>query len=330
MSAAAEAAPVLPSAPARPSATPRLRIEGLTHKYGQRQVLSGLSFEVGRGEIFGLLGSNGAGKTTAFHVLTGLLAPSAGRFELDGVPLPFGDRRMRSSIGVVFQGQSLDQKLSGQENLLLAAALHGLRGVNARQRVDQLLRLVELTDRATEAVSKYSGGMRRRLEVARALVHQPPLLVLDEPTSGLDETSFQRMWKHFHEGAQSGLSIVLTTHRPEEAEQCDRLGILSGGRLVTVDTPERIREAVSGDVISVEVVDPASLARDVALRFSCRTDVLHRQLLIECDRGHALIPRLVEAFPNGRLKAISLRRPSLADAFLRITGTALGPQQAAP
>jgi ABC-2 type transport system ATP-binding protein len=321
------------AAPARshaPVAPALLSVESVAHRFGERVVLRDLSFSVARGEVFGLLGRNGAGKTTAFQVLLGLVSPQAGRFVLDGRPVRPGDRAVRARVGVVFQGTCLDQKLTARENLRLSAALHGLRGPDAEARVASLLERANLATRADEPVQKFSGGMRRRLEIARALVHGPALLVLDEPTSGLDEASFQRTWADLRARVAEGLSIVLTTHRPEEAARCDRLAVLEGGEIVAVDTPEGLCARVSGDVVTLHARDPEALAREVATKFSCAAEVRDGAVHLEAARGHELVPRLVEAFPTGRFDAVALRRPTLADAFLALTGHALASTREEP
>lgn len=303
---------------------PVLRVTELVHRYGDRTVLDGLGFDVPRGQVFGLLGPNGAGKTTAFHVLTGLLAPVSGKVVLAGREVRPGDRALRRRMGVVFQGASLDPKLTATENLRLAAELHGIRGAEAQRRIDRVLAFADLEKRASEPVERFSGGMRRRIEIARALLHSPDLLVLDEPTSGLDQVSFDRTWARLHELCETeGLTVLVTTHRPEEAERCHRLGVLHGGRLVAVATPERLREQVSGDVVLLTGDAPEELAKEVSMRFGGHVTVSDGVVSVERERGHELIPRLVEAFPEGRIRTVSLRRPTLGDAFLKLTGAAL-------
>lgn len=301
-----------------------LQVSDLVHRYGDREVLKGLSFEVTKGQVFGLLGPNGAGKTTAFHVLTGLLAPVSGSVLLSGQPVKPGDRALRRKMGVVFQGSSLDPKLTATENLTLAAQLQGIRGAEAKERVERVLEFADLKERAEEAVERYSGGMRRRIEIARALLHSPELLILDEPTSGLDQLSFDRTWARLHELCeQEGLTVLVTTHRPEEAERCHRLGVLHQGKLAAVATPERLKAQVSGDVVLLTADEPEELARDISVRFGGQVTVSEGTISIERENGHELIPRLVEALPEGRIRTVSLRRPTLGDAFLKLTGQAL-------
>ena len=311
--------------PAPPAAgAPRLAASGIAFAYRERAVLRGVSFDVAAGEILGFLGPNGAGKSTLFSILAGLLAPSAGRLFLDGRPLPFGSRDLRARLGVVFQEPSLDGKLGARENLLLAAALFGMRGREARVRVDGLLEAAGLADRAGDRVEKLSGGMRRRLELARALVHRPAILLLDEPTTGLDAAAFRRAWEALLElRREDGLTLVLTTHRPDEAERCDRLAVIHQGRVVACEPPASLRARVKGDVIAVEAEDPGPLAAEISARFGLAARPGPGGLLMERERGHELVPRLVEAFPAGRFRSVSVRPPTLADAFLRLTGGTL-------
>src|SRR5688500_12908670 len=186
----------------------------------------GLPFEVRRGEGFGLLGPNGVGKSTAFQVLVGMALPVAGEVRLDGRVVPAGGRELRERMGVVFQSTSTDPRMTARENLAMSAALYGLAGAAARARVEEMLRFAELAERGADLVKTFSGGMRRRLELARAVLDGPGVLVMDEPTSGLDEASFQKFWEHVAElRARRGLTVLITTHRPEEAERCDRVAV---------------------------------------------------------------------------------------------------------
>ncbi|MFP2912054.1 ABC transporter ATP-binding protein, partial [Pyxidicoccus sp. 3LFB2] len=217
---------------------PLLQIEGLTRRFKGRTAVDGLSLSVRPGEILGLLGPNGAGKSTTFQVLAGLLAPDAGEVRFAGRVLALSDPSLRRQMGIIFQRSSLDDLLTARENLMLGARLYGLGGERARERVDAMLALIDLVDRGDERVSTWSGGMRRRLELARALVHQPRVVLMDEPTQGLDEAAFRAFWAHLKRLRDSeGVTVLLTTHRADEAEVCDRLAVLDAGRLVACDTP---------------------------------------------------------------------------------------------
>lgn len=311
-------------APPPPGPAARLALEGVAFRYGDREVLRGVSLEIRPGEIFGLLGPNGAGKSTLFSILAGLLDPGAGRFFLDGREIPAGARALRASSGIVFQAPGLDGKLTAAENLALAAALHRVPRAVARERIRLLLASAGLADRAREPVDRLSGGMRRRLELARALVHRPALLVMDEPTTGLDAGAFRAFWDEIEALRRTeGLTVVLTTHRPDEAERCDRLAVLAGGRIVACETPEALRARVPGDVVVVEADRPEAIAAEIAARLGAPARVRDGVVQVEREAAHTLVPRIVEAFPAGRLRAVSLRRPTLADAYLALTGASL-------
>lgn len=302
-----------------------LTIQNLEYAYGERRVLQGLNLSVGQGEIVGLLGPNGSGKSTAFAVLAGVL-PLQGQpqIEFDGNAVKPGAQALRRGVGVVFQSPSLDQRLTGRQNLDLAAMLQGISKKDRGPRIEEALKLAALKDRADEACDQLSGGMRRRLDIARALLHQPTLLLMDEPTSGLDEPSFRALWDELERmRTERNVSVLLTTHRPEEAERCDRICILDGGKIVITDTPDSLREKVSSDVLVLETAEPERLANELQSKLNLTTIRVGNELFLECERGHELIPRLVEAFPDGQLRSVGLRRPTLADVFLKITGHSL-------
>ncbi|HET9597634.1 MAG TPA: ABC transporter ATP-binding protein [Anaeromyxobacteraceae bacterium] len=303
---------------------PRLALRDLTFRYGDREVLRGVSLEVAPGEILGLLGPNGAGKSTLFAILAGLLPPGGGEVLLDGAAIAPGARALRARTGVVFQAPSLDAKLTALENLALGARLFGLSRAAARARAERLLAAAGLADRARDAAGKLSGGMRRRLELARALVHGPALLLMDEPTTGLDAGAFRETWDLVAAlRREEGLTVLLTTHRPDEAERCDRLAVMAGGRVVAEGTPEALRSRVAGDVVTLDADAPDELARDLAARLGLAARAGAHGVHVEHPRGHELVPRIVEAFPPGRFRSVSVRRPTMADAFLAVTGREL-------
>jgi ABC-2 type transport system ATP-binding protein len=317
------------SAAIAPGASARLALDGVALRRAGREVLRGVALAVRPAEIFGLLGPNGAGKSTLFAILAGLLRPDAGRFSLDGAPIAAGARALRARAGIVFQEAGLDGKLSAEENLRLAAGLHLVPRGEARARIARLLGEAGLADRAREPVERLSGGMRRRLELARALVHGPDLLVMDEPTAGLDAAAFRAFWERIEALRRAeGTTVVLTTHRPDEAERCDRLAVLTGGRIVACEAPDALRARVAGDVLVVEADRPEEVARTLAERLGLAARLRPDGVQVEREEGHALVPRIVELFPPGRLRAVSLRRPTLADAYLAVTGEAL--EEAAP
>jgi ABC-2 type transport system ATP-binding protein len=301
-----------------------LRLEKLTRRFGERVAVDALTVDVARGEVFGFLGPNGAGKSTTFHLLTGLLAPDGGRVLIDGREAPPTDGRVRRRLGVVFQEPSLDDKLSALENLKLGAALYGLTGKRAAERIDELLALVDLAERKKEPVERYSGGMKRRLELARVLLHEPEILIMDEPSRGIDAPTQRRIWEQLLEmRRQKQMTILLTTHQPDEAEYCDRIAVLDHGRVIACDTPDTLRSQVGGDVVTLDGDEADALAADVKAKLAIEPRVVDGAVVIETPRGHELIPRLVEALPPGRLRAVSMRRPTLADVFVHLTGRGL-------
>jgi ABC-2 type transport system ATP-binding protein len=313
-----------PSAALAPDRPPRLAVRGVAARRGGREVLRGVSLEIAPAEILGLLGPNGAGKSTLFAVLAGLLRPDAGAFFLDGREIAPGERALRARAGIVFQEPGLDGKLTAEENLRLAAALHRVPRAAARATIARLLSEAGLTDRSREPVERLSGGMRRRLDLARALVHGPALLVMDEPTAGLDAAAFRAYWDRIAALRRAeGTTVVVTTHRPDEAERCDRLAVLAGGTIVACETPDALRARVAGDVVVVDGDDREGLARELGERLGLAARVRADGVHVTREQGHALVPRLVEAFPAGRLRSVSLRRPTLADAYLAVTGEAL-------
>jgi ABC-2 type transport system ATP-binding protein len=303
---------------------PRLRVRGLSRRFGARVALEGLDLDVAPGEVFGLLGPNGAGKTTAFRLLSGLLPPDAGTIALDGRPTSPADRAYRARLGVVFQEPSLDLKLTGRENLRLGAALYGLPRAVAARRIDEALRVMDLGARADEATAKYSGGMRRRIEIARVLLHDPDLLLLDEPGRGVDPDALRRIWDELAaRKASRGMSLIVTTHQPEEAERCDRIALLDGGRITATGTPDELRARVAGDVVRVRGERPEELAETIRARLGLASVVLEGDVVLEAPRGHELVPRVVELFAPGRLASVATSRPTLADVFAKLTGRGL-------
>jgi len=312
----------------------RLSVRSLSVERAGRKVLHGLNFEIRPGEVVGLLGRNGAGKTTLFQVLCGLLAPGSGEFSLDGKPIAPGHREFRSRCGVVFQEPALDPRLTARQNLALAAGLYGVSRRDAPSRIEDLLERVGLTDRGDEPVSRLSGGMRRRVELVRALIHEPEILVLDEPTTGLDEAAFRRIWADLLElRERRGLTLLLTTHRADEAEHCDRIGVLDGGRLVAFDTPERLTAMVRGDLLVIETDQTTLLIETLRERFAVEAHTSDGRVVLHRERAHELIPRIVELLPEGALRSISMRHTGLGEVFLELTGHELdedGKQEATP
>ncbi len=302
-------------------ATARLALDGLAVRRGGRRVLDGVTFDVAPGEVFGILGPNGAGKTTLFQIVVGLLDAEAGTVSVDGRRLRPRDAAFRERVGIVFQEPALDPRLTARENLMLAARLYGVPRTTARGRVESLLAGMDLGDRMDEAVKTYSGGMRRKAEIARALVHDPAILILDEPTTGLDEGAFRRTWELLLAlRRERGLTLLLTTHRPEEAEHCDRIAILDGGRIVACDGLDALRSRVRRDALILEAEEPAGIVAALSAKLGLPAHVAGGKVILEQDRGHEWIPRIVESLPDGALRSVSLRRAGLGEVFLDLTG----------
>ena len=297
-----------------------IEVQNLTFRYGDRTALDDVTFQVAAGEIFGLLGPNGGGKTTLFGILSTLLAPASGVARIFGLDVAREAHAVRRRIGVVFQAASLDGKLTALENLVHQGHLYGLRGRALRERAAAALDRVGMSDRARDRVETLSGGMQRRVELAKGLLHAPDLLLLDEPSTGLDPGGRRDLWQYLmHLRESSGVTVLVTTHLLEEAERCHRLGILDHGKLIALDTPDELKRRIGGDVILLGARDPESLCREVAQRFSLEATVLDGAVRLERERGHEFIAQLVEAFP-GRIDSVSVSKPTLEDVFIHQTG----------
>lgn len=295
-------------------------VEKLTHRYGERTALNGVSFSVGKGEMFGLLGPNGGGKTTLFRILSTLVAPKEGSVHLFDLDQVVDRTKIRRRLGVVFQSPSLDKKLTVAENLRHQGHLYNLRGAALQQRMDEMLARFGLADRARELVEKLSGGLRRRVEIAKSLLHRPELLLLDEPSTGLDPRVRRELGDLLDElRRKDGVTILLTTHIMEEADRCDRLAILDRGNIVALDTPNVLKQQIGGDVVTVETKQPESLSQQIRDKFSLETGVVDGSVRIERKNGHQFIAELVEAFP-GQIDAVSVHKPTLEDVFVHLTG----------
>ena len=298
-----------------------ISVQNLVHRYGNRTALNGVSFDVRPAELFGLLGPNGSGKTTLFRILSTLMIPTAGRAIVMGCDAAQDPANLRRQVGVVFQAQSVDPKLTAYENLWHQGHLYGLRGSMLKDRVREILSRVGLADRAKERVETFSGGMQRRIELAKGLLHHPGVLLLDEPTTGLDPGARRDLWQYLQIlRDEEHVSVLVTTHLMEEAERCDRLAIMNEGNLVALGTPTELKSEIGGDVIMLDAAhDAGSLAQEIRSRFQVETTVLGNQVRIEREGGHRFVPDLVEAFP-GEIQAISVSKPALEDVFINRTG----------
>ncbi len=299
---------------------PVVQVEGLLHDYGPRRALAGIDFFVNAGEIFGLLGPNGGGKTTLFRILSTLLRPTAGHASVLGFDVARRPREVRAGIGVVFQAPALDRKLTVRENLETQGHLYGLGGRGLRQAADAMLSRVGLSDRAGDRVETLSGGLMRRAEIAKGLLHRPRLLLLDEPSTGLDPGARNDLWEQLRElRARDGVTVLLTTHLMEEAERCDRLAILSRGALVACETPRALKAEIGGDVLAIASSDPERLRPEIERRFGGPVSVVDGVIRIERPRAHELVPAIIEAFPE-QIESVTIGHPTLLDVFIRKTG----------
>lgn len=299
---------------------PAVEVAHLTHVYGARVALDDVSFAVTPGEIFGLLAPNGGGKTTLFRVLATLVAPTAGQARIFGEDTIRNPLAVRRQIGVVFQSPSLDPRLTVGENLRHQGHLYSLRGNDLRRRMEEMLSRVNVSDRARDRVQKLSGGLRRRVEIAKGLLHRPKLLLLDEPSSGLDAGARRDLRLYLRQlRDQSGVTVCLTTHFMGEADSCDRLGILDRGHLVALGSPESLKKKIGGDVIVLETAAPEQLREQIQQRFGGEASVLDGMVRLERPQGHRFITDLVESFP-GQIDGVSLAKPTLEDVFIHETG----------
>lgn len=311
-----------------------IEVDGLTRTFGDFVAVDSVSFSVNEDEIFGFLGPNGAGKTTTINMLCTLLKPDSGSALVNGHDIVNEQSAVRQSIGLIFQDPSLDEQLTGRENLRFHAMLYNLTLERFQERVDDLLAMVDLSDKADDLVRTYSGGMKRRLEIARGLLHHPRVLFLDEPTLGLDPQTRRHIWDYLRKlREQKGVTMFMTTHYMDEAENCDRIAIIDHGQIVSLDTPERLKGLVGGDIVTVRTSDNAR-AREKLDKFDSveMRSGPESQLIIETDSGDQFIPRMMTAFTDGGMPvevlSVNLRRPTLEDVFIKLTGRAIREQEA--
>ncbi len=297
----------------------------LTKSFNGLTAVDKLDITVESGEIFGLLGPNGAGKTTTISMLCTILKPTSGSAKVNGFDIVREPNQVRKSIGIVFQDPSIDDRLTGRENLYMHANLYGVPPGEQKDRIDRILKLVELDDRADDLMRTYSGGMRRRLELGRGLIHYPKVLFLDEPTLGLDPQTRDHIWTYIKELKKThDITIVLTTHYMDEADRlCNRIGIMDHGKIIALDTPPKLKETLEGDVVMIKAANLESLASLLTEKMGLtKTRIVDGTLEITLRQGKSLLPRIVDMATQNKffIESIMLREPNLEDVFLHYTG----------
>jgi ABC-2 type transport system ATP-binding protein len=304
-----------------------IEIKNLTKKYHNLIAVDKLNLKIEEGEIFGLLGPNGAGKTTTLMMLTTLISPTSGTARVNGFDIVKQASRVRSSIGMVFQDPSSDDTLTGYENLKLHGMLYNIPPREREKRIEEVLKLVELTGRRDELVKNYSGGMRRRLELGRGLMHYPKVLFMDEPTLGLDPQTRDHLWSYIKDLARRmNISVIITTHYMEEADLlCDRVGIIDAGKIVALDSPAKLKEIIGGDVISIKIAEP-KLEEIKKLPFISKVDFRGGIATLTTTDANEHLAEILQTI--GHVDSVEVHQPTLSDVFLHYTGRAIREESA--
>jgi ABC-2 type transport system ATP-binding protein len=312
--------------------TTAVHVENLTRRFGDLVAVDHISFEIGQGEIFGLLGPNGAGKTTTLSMLATMLRPTEGSATINGIDVERDEDGVRRSIGIVFQDQSLDEELTAWENMDFHGRLYRIPSETRNKRINELLVLVGLVERKDDIVKTFSGGMRRRLEIARGLLHHPSVLFLDEPTLGLDPQTRNHLWEYIATlSREKGITIILTTHYMEEADRlCNRIAIIDHGKIIALDTPRNLKDGIGGDVITISSPDPAAITRTLRQPWISRMDTHEGEVVISLKNAEQNLSTIVTILTNERIpiSAISVHKPTLEDVFLFFTGKTIRDQEA--
>jgi ABC-2 type transport system ATP-binding protein len=300
-----------------------IKVRGLVKRYGELEAVRGIDLDVGDGEVFGFLGPNGAGKSTTISILCTLLKPTAGEVEVAGLDVMRHPDAVRHRLGLIFQDPSLDDQLTARENLEFHGFIYGLPARVRKERIGEVLAMVGLEDRAGSQVRTFSGGMKRRLEIARGVMHHPDVLFLDEPTLGLDPQTRNHIWEYLLDlRRREGITLFMTTHYMDEAEFCGRIAIIDQGTIVALGTPNDLKAKVGGDVITISADDPEALAAEIDRAFGVATSVHGGNLRMEVADSSTFMPRLVREL-SAPVKSLTLSRPSLDDVFIKLTGHAI-------
>jgi ABC-2 type transport system ATP-binding protein len=312
-----------------------IKLDKLCKSFGNFTAVDSISFEVNEGEIFGFLGPNGAGKTTTLSMLSTLLKPTSGDAFVNGFNIRKQGDSVRKSIGIVFQDPSLDDELTACENMDFHGRLYGIPGEQRRKKIKELLTLVKLYERRNDLVKTFSGGMKRRLEIARGLLHEPKVLFLDEPTLGLDPQTRNKLWEYIKTlNKAKEITIILTTHYMDEADKlCDRIAIIDHGKIVAIDTSDRLKNKIGGDVITIETSDKEKMSSVLGKCGWCKSTKIHDgSVTISINRAEKYVAKIVKLAEKNKIDITSLAvtKPSLEDVFLNYTGKTIREQEATP
>jgi ABC-2 type transport system ATP-binding protein len=312
--------------------TVAIHVDHLTRKFNDLVAVNDISFEIEQGEIFGLLGPNGAGKTTTLAMLSTMLKPTSGSATVNGMNIITNEDGVRKSIGIVFQDQSLDEELTAWENMDFHGRLYRIPGEVSRQRISELLNLVDLEDRKNDIVKTFSGGMRRRLEIARGLLHHPAVLFLDEPTLGLDPQTRNLLWQYIAKLSKDhGITIILTTHYMEEADRlCNRIAIIDHGKIIALDTPANLKDGMGGDVVTIRSSDPAAIVAALKEPWVLRIEQHDLEVIISLQSAEQHVGTIVTLLNRYQIaiESISIHKPTLEDVFLSFTGKTIREEDA--
>lgn len=297
-----------------------VEVNGLKKHYKDFEAVKGVNFAVEEGEIFGFLGPNGAGKSTTINMLSTINKPSSGEAIINGFNIVTDKNKVRESIGLIFQESTLDEKLTANENLMLHCRFYKVPKEKREERIQEVLEIVDLTDKRKQVVETYSGGMKRRLEIARGLLHYPRVLFLDEPTVGLDPQTRNHIWEYILRlKKKAGITIFLTTHYMDEAEICDRVAVMDHGEMIALDTPEKLKTNVGGDIIEIRTVDNEEAKAQIENSYNLKVKEVDDALTFQVDKGNEFLVQFIKEFSIGIL-TVNLRRPTLNDVFLHLTG----------
>jgi ABC-2 type transport system ATP-binding protein len=309
-----------------------LHIQNLTRRFNDLIAVDNISFDIEQGEIFGLLGPNGAGKTTTLSMLSTMLPPTSGSATVNGINIEKDPDGVRKSIGIVFQDQSLDEELTAWENMDFHGRLYRIPAGIRKQRIDELLKLVELFDRKDDIVKTFSGGMRRRLEIARGLLHHPSVLFLDEPTLGLDPQTRNHLWIYIATLAkENGITIILTTHYMDEADRlCNRIAIIDHGKIIAIDTPKNLKAGLGGDLVTIRSPDPAGVAGALREPWVVRLETHNDEVVVSLKNAEEFVSTIVTLLNKQQvpIASIAIHKPTLEDVFLSFTGKTIREQEA--